>query len=80
MTLKVYEVEMAPHVEGQRFCQHIKAESAADAGTKVHAIQGREIIAITIYRECTQAELDQYEASKVPAPVATFNPEDWKEP
>ncbi len=74
MTLKVYEVEMEATSPGSRFCQHIKAESAAEAGAKVHAIQGRKIIAISIWRECTQGEID----AGRPVTPAPFNPDDWK--
>ena len=62
MSYAVYEVELEPIVEGQRFCQHIKAASPEDASAKVAAIQGRAVIGVSIWRECTQREIDELTA------------------
>lgn len=64
MTYAVYEVEIEPIIEGQRFCQHIKAASPEEAAEKVAAIQGRKVLGVTVRRECLPQELAALEAAK----------------
>lgn len=79
MTWSVYEVEMEAFAPGQRLCQHIMAISAAEAGAKVHAIHGQKIIAITVWRECTQDEIDAAAGRIHKREPVPFNPDDWKD-
>jgi len=58
MIYAVYEVELEPIVQGQHFCQHVKAPSAEEAVRRVQEKQGRKAIKVKMWRKCYPHELD----------------------
>ena len=54
--MKIYEVEMEPIAEGQRFCQHIMAETPEEASRRVQEQQQRRVIDVREWRDYQPGE------------------------